>query len=134
MLKAGIFLDLENLSRTGSRGCRYGVIRKLVEAQRAMILRANTYLAIDVAREGADPAYCRVVVRWSPTVAASGRTGPTGASVLLPDAAVGRRSLSLHAAVRVCRHRLGTGSASCSIFRVTRRHPGSARCYLRYAE
>ena len=57
MLKAGIFLDLENLSRTGGRGCRYGVIRKLVEAQRAMILRANTYLAIDVAREEADPAY-----------------------------------------------------------------------------
>ena len=57
MLKAGIFLDLENLLRTGGRGCRYGVIRKLVEAQRAMILRANTYLAIDVAREEADPAY-----------------------------------------------------------------------------
>jgi hypothetical protein len=56
MLKAGIFLDLENLSRTGGRGCRYGVIRKLVEAQRAMILRANTYLAIDIAREEADPA------------------------------------------------------------------------------
>ena len=33
------------------------MIRKLVEAQRAMILRANTYLAIDVAREEADPAY-----------------------------------------------------------------------------
>jgi hypothetical protein len=42
MLKAGIFFDLENLSWTGGRGCRYGVIRKLVEAQRAMILRANT--------------------------------------------------------------------------------------------
>jgi hypothetical protein len=58
MLMAGIFLDLENLSRTGGRGCRYGVIRELVEAQRPMILRANTYLAIDVAREEADPACC----------------------------------------------------------------------------
>jgi hypothetical protein len=54
MLKAGIFLDLENLSRTGGRGCRYGVVRKLVEARRAMILRANTYLAIDVAGERSD--------------------------------------------------------------------------------
>jgi hypothetical protein len=67
MLKAGIFLDLENLARTGGRGCRYGVIRKLVEAQRAMILRANTYLAIDVAREEADPVYRQGTSREEPS-------------------------------------------------------------------
>ena len=40
MLKAVIFLDLENLSRNGGRGYRHRVIRRMVEAQRAMILRA----------------------------------------------------------------------------------------------
>ena len=57
MLKAGIFLDSENLSRTGGRSFRYETVRKLVEAQGASILRANAYLAIDVQREEAEPAY-----------------------------------------------------------------------------
>lgn len=57
MLKAGIFIDSENLARTGGRNFRYDTIRKLVEAQGASILRANAYLAMDVRREDADPVY-----------------------------------------------------------------------------
>ena len=57
MLKAGIFLDVENLSRTGGRGFRYETVRRLVEAQGTTILRANAYLAIDVQREDEDDSY-----------------------------------------------------------------------------
>jgi len=57
LLKAGIFLDMENLGRNGGRGCRYGLIRELVEAQSAVVLRANAYLAIDLEREESDPPY-----------------------------------------------------------------------------
>ena len=55
MLKVGIFLDVEIVSRTGGRDYRFGVIRKLVEARREVILRVNTYLANDGACEDADP-------------------------------------------------------------------------------
>jgi len=51
MLKAGIFLDVENLSRNGGWGIRYEVIKELVAAQGEMtVLRANAYLAVDVER------------------------------------------------------------------------------------
>lgn len=60
MLKAGIFLDVENLSRTGGRGFRYETILRLVEAQGATVLRANAYLAIDVAREDGDEAFRQI--------------------------------------------------------------------------
>ena len=51
MLKAGIFLDVENLSRNGGWGLRYGTVKKLVEAQGATVVRANAYVAIDRERE-----------------------------------------------------------------------------------
>lgn len=57
MLKAGIFLDIENLIRNGGWGLRYDTVRELVEAQGATILRANAYMAIDSEREARDPVY-----------------------------------------------------------------------------
>lgn len=57
MLKAGIFLDIENLSRNGGWGMRYDSIKSLVEAQGATVLRANAYLAIDRVREEEEPEY-----------------------------------------------------------------------------
>ncbi len=51
MLKAGIFLDIENLVRCGGWGIRYGAVRELVEAQGTTVLRANAYMAIDRERE-----------------------------------------------------------------------------------
>ncbi len=57
MLKAGIFIDSENLSYNGGRNMRYDVVRKLVEAQGATILRANAYVAYDEQREASDSLY-----------------------------------------------------------------------------
>ena len=51
MIKAGIFLDSENLSRCGGWGMNVEQIRKLVEAQGATIIRANAYMAVDEERE-----------------------------------------------------------------------------------
>lgn len=57
MLKAGIFLDVENLTRNGGYGMRFRRVRELAEAQEATVLRANAYLAVDVDREAAEEEY-----------------------------------------------------------------------------
>jgi uncharacterized LabA/DUF88 family protein/cold shock CspA family protein len=57
MLKAGIFLDMENLMRNGGWGIRYDVVKALAEAQGAVVLRANAYMAVDFDREDRDDAY-----------------------------------------------------------------------------
>jgi uncharacterized LabA/DUF88 family protein len=57
VLKAGIFLDIENISRSGGYGIRYRAVKALVEAQGAVVLRANAYMAIDSGRECADSEY-----------------------------------------------------------------------------
>jgi uncharacterized LabA/DUF88 family protein/cold shock CspA family protein len=56
MLKAGIFLDVENLSRNGGWGLRYNIVKHLAEAQGVTIVRANAYLAIDRDREDREPS------------------------------------------------------------------------------
>ena len=57
MLKAGIFLDMENLSRCGGYALRYRAVRGLVEAQGFTVLRSNAYMAVDALREGQDAEY-----------------------------------------------------------------------------
>lgn len=57
MLKAGIFLDVENLMRNGGWGMKYDVVRDLVAAQGAVVLRANAYMAVDNEREQHDEIY-----------------------------------------------------------------------------
>lgn len=59
MLKAGIFVDAENITRNGGWGMRYDVLREFVMAQGAQVVRANAYLALDQDREATDPDYCR---------------------------------------------------------------------------
>ena len=59
MLKAGIFLDIENLMRNGGWGIRYDVLKDLVVAQGAIVLRANAYMAWDEEREKTDQAISR---------------------------------------------------------------------------
>jgi uncharacterized LabA/DUF88 family protein len=54
MLKAGIFLDIENLIRNGGRGLRYDVLKYFVAAQGVTIVRANAYVAIDKETEARD--------------------------------------------------------------------------------
>ena len=51
MLKAGIFLDTENLSHCGGWGMNVEILRRLCEAQGAVVVRANAYLAVDEQRE-----------------------------------------------------------------------------------
>lgn len=55
MLKAGIFVDVENVIRSGGYEIDYRSVKELVEAQKAAILRANAYFAIDEEREESDP-------------------------------------------------------------------------------
>lgn len=57
MLKAGIFLDVENLNRNGGWGLRYEIIKELAEGQGTTVLRANAYLAMDSEREKTDQQY-----------------------------------------------------------------------------
>ncbi|MDE2736810.1 MAG: NYN domain-containing protein [Gemmatimonadota bacterium] len=57
MLKAGIFLDMENLNRCGGYAIRFRQIKALVEAQQAVVVRANAYMAVDRERESMDPEY-----------------------------------------------------------------------------
>jgi len=57
MLKAGIFLDIENLSRNGGWGMRFDVIKKLAEAQGTVVLRANAYISVDTKRRREDEEY-----------------------------------------------------------------------------
>jgi len=54
MLKAGIFVDVENIIRSGGYEIDYRSVKELVEAQKATILRANAYFAIDEEREEQD--------------------------------------------------------------------------------
>jgi uncharacterized LabA/DUF88 family protein/cold shock CspA family protein len=54
MLKAGIFLDIENLIRNGGRGLRYDILKYFVAAQGVTIVRANAYIAIDKEKESHD--------------------------------------------------------------------------------
>jgi uncharacterized LabA/DUF88 family protein/cold shock CspA family protein len=57
LIKAGVFLDVENLMRNGGWGIRYDVVTGMIEEQGAVVLRANAYMAIDVLREARDPLY-----------------------------------------------------------------------------
>ena len=57
MLKGGIFLDVENLTRNGGYGMRFRAVKELVEAQGITILRANAYMAHDVDEEQRDPVF-----------------------------------------------------------------------------
>jgi uncharacterized LabA/DUF88 family protein/cold shock CspA family protein len=59
MLKAGIFIDAENVMRTGGWGLRYDTLLGFVRAQNAHIIRANTYLAMDHEREALDMDFRR---------------------------------------------------------------------------
>lgn len=59
MLKGGVYLDIENLIRNGGWGLRFRTVKRLVEAQGCVPLRANAYMAVDRGREASDPEYRR---------------------------------------------------------------------------
>lgn len=72
MLKAGIFLDIENLARCGGWGIRYRAVRELTAAQGARVLRANAYMAIDIEREKFDSEYRRKKAEFRDAVRGEG--------------------------------------------------------------
>ncbi len=57
VLKAGIFLDMDNLSRCGGYALQFRQVRALVEGQGTLVLRANAYMAINSERESVDMEY-----------------------------------------------------------------------------
>ena len=59
LLKAGIFLDVENLVRNGGWGMRYRTVRELAEAQGSTVIRANAYTTVDYEREAAEEEFRR---------------------------------------------------------------------------
>lgn len=59
MLKAGVFVDTENVNRCGGWTMRYDVLKNFVAAQGARLVRANAYMAIDREREETDGVYSR---------------------------------------------------------------------------
>ncbi len=48
---------MENLNRCGGHTIQFRQIKALVEAQQAVVVRANAYMAVDRARESADAEY-----------------------------------------------------------------------------
>jgi uncharacterized LabA/DUF88 family protein len=56
-LRAGVYVDVENISRNGGRGMRYDVLRDFACREGADALRLNAYLAYDAERARHDPAY-----------------------------------------------------------------------------
>lgn len=57
MLRAGIFLDVENIVRCGGWGIRFRAVRQLLEAHGATVIVANAYMAIDGQREAVDSEF-----------------------------------------------------------------------------
>lgn len=72
MLKAGIFLDMENLVRNGGRGMRLDKIKELVESQNCCVLRANAYMAVDSSRERIEPEYREKAQKYRDYIRAMG--------------------------------------------------------------
>ena len=48
---------MENLNRCGGYAIRFRQLKALVEAQQAVVVRANAYMAVDRERESTDPEY-----------------------------------------------------------------------------
>lgn len=57
MLKAGVFVDVENVSRCGGFHMRYDALCRFVASQGSTLVRANAYLAKDEERERNDSEY-----------------------------------------------------------------------------
>ena len=64
MLKAGIYVDAENIRMCGGYGMRYDVLAELAGAGISTLLRANSYLAEDRERTKDDPEYRQKLYRY----------------------------------------------------------------------
>jgi uncharacterized LabA/DUF88 family protein len=56
-LRAGVYVDVENVARNGGRGMRFDTLRQYATRDGADAIRLNAYLAFDEERAGRDPDY-----------------------------------------------------------------------------
>lgn len=72
VLKGAIFLDMENLSRSGGWNIQFEAVKALVAAQRVELVRANAYMAIDIRRERLDEEYRKKKLEYRGAVQRAG--------------------------------------------------------------
>ena len=63
-LRVGVYVDVENISRTGGRGLRFDTLRAFACREGADALRLNAYLAFDEERAQRDPDYRNRSLRY----------------------------------------------------------------------
>lgn len=63
-MRVGVYVDLENTSRTGGRGMRFDALRAFACRDGGEAIRLNAYLAFDEDRAGRDPEYRSRATRY----------------------------------------------------------------------
>ncbi|MBI1831371.1 MAG: NYN domain-containing protein, partial [Planctomycetes bacterium] len=71
-LRSGVYVDAENISRTGGRGMRFEVVRDFACRDGADALRLNAYLAFDEERARHDSTYRDRATRYHFALRAAG--------------------------------------------------------------
>ncbi len=57
--KVGVFVDAENIKLNGGFQMRYDVLRRFAAREGGLLLRLNTYIALDIERVERDPEYAK---------------------------------------------------------------------------
>ena len=63
-LRAGVYVDVENIARNGGRGMRFDTLREYAARDGADAIRLNAYLAFDEERAARDPDYRAKATRY----------------------------------------------------------------------
>jgi uncharacterized LabA/DUF88 family protein len=63
-LRAGVYVDVENIARNGGRGMRFDTLRAYATRDGADAIRLNAYLAFDEERASRDPEYRAKATRY----------------------------------------------------------------------
>ena len=58
-IRAGVYLDVENLNRNGGYRMRYDVLREFASRDGAEVVRLNAYVGYDEDRVKRDPVYAQ---------------------------------------------------------------------------
>ena len=64
LLRAGVYVDVENTVRNGGRGLRFDALRDFARRDGAEAVRLNAYLTLDEDRAGRDPDYRARAARY----------------------------------------------------------------------
>src|SRR5262249_56615263 len=63
-LRVGVYVDVENIARTGGRGMRFDALREYACRDGGDAIRLNAYLAFDEDRAQRDPDYRNRATRY----------------------------------------------------------------------